>query len=135
MTVAARVLSDSALPPQTLAAYVDAVTPVLDDPQFAAVFADDALVEAPLTGIIDGIVVSGTVDRLLVTAAKVLIVDYKTNRAPPNDPRAIPLAYLKQMRAYAGLLHGVYPDKTIEAALLWTEVPRLDPVPLAAHTA
>ncbi len=126
--VAARLLADAGLSPQEMMDYLAAVTPVLDDPAFAPVFAADALAEAPLTGLVDGAVVSGTVDRLLVTQEKVLIVDYKTNRNPPRDPAAIPLAYNKQMRAYARLLEGVYPGRCIEAALLWTEVPRLDPV-------
>ena len=129
--IAAQVLSDSGLTADQIAEYVAAVAPVLDDSRFAAVFAADALVEASLTGLIDGVVVSGTVDRLLVTPAKVFIIDYKTNRNPPGDSSAIPLAYAKQMQAYSALLHGIYPDRTIEAALLWTEVPRLDIVTLA----
>ena len=124
-------LSDSGLTADQIAEYVAAVAPVLDDSRFAAVFAADALVEASLTGLIDGVVVSGTVDRLLVTPAKVFIIDYKTNRNPPGDSSAIPLAYAKQMQAYSALLHGIYPDRTIEAALLWTAVPRLDIVTLA----
>jgi ATP-dependent helicase/nuclease subunit A len=126
--VAARLLADAGLSPEDMAGYVAAVASVLDDPAFAPVFAADALTEAPLTGLLDGAVVSGTVDRLLVAPTKVLIVDYKTNRNPPRDPSAIPLAYARQMRAYAGLLRGVYPGRQVEAALLWTEVPRLDPV-------
>jgi len=129
--IAAQVLSDSGLTADQIAEYVAAVAPVLDDSRFAAVFAADALVEASLTGLIDGVVVCGTVDRLLVTPAKVFIIDYKTNRNPPGDSSAIPLAYAKQMQAYSALLHGIYPDRTIEAALLWTEVPRLDIVTLA----
>ncbi len=128
---AVRLLRDAELGDDAVASYVAAIAPMLDDPQFADVFAKDALVEVPLTGLIGGAVVSGTVDRLLVTPAKVLIVDYKTNRNPPRDPARAPEAYAKQMRAYAALLRGVYPDRAIEAALLWTELPRLDLVHLA----
>ncbi len=128
---ALRLLRDAELSDEVVFGYVAAIAPVLDDPQFADVFAKDALVEVPLTGLIGGAVVSGTVDRLLVMPAKVLIVDYKTNRNPPRDPARAPEAYAKQMRAYAALLRGIYPDRAIEAALLWTELPRLDLVHLA----
>src|SRR3546814_3260606 len=43
------------------------VLAVLDDPRFAALFGPDALAEAPVTAVIgDGLVVAGTIDRLLV---------------------------------------------------------------------
>ena len=130
MDTAARILADAKLPPEELEQYVASAARVLDDPRFAAIFSDDALSEAPLTGLIDGQVVSGIVDRLLIAPAKVLIIDYKTNRAPPPGPNAIPPAYAKQMLAYARLLRTIYPTHSIEAALLWTEAPRLDLVPL-----
>ena len=41
---------------------------IIDDPDHADLFGPDALAEAPLTAVLpDGTVVSGTVDRLLVT--------------------------------------------------------------------
>jgi len=131
--VAARLLADAELPAAELAAHVATVARVLDDPAFAPVFAADALVEAPLTGLVEGAVVSGSVDRLLVTPAKVLIVDYKSNRNPPALGEPPPAAYARQMRAYAGLLRGVYPGRRVEAALLWTEAPRLDRVDVDAR--
>ena len=82
----------------------------------------------PLTGVVNGQVVSGVVDRLLVDQAKVLVVDYKTNRRPPSSPDAVPGAYRTQMTAYVEILRHVYPDRDVKAALLWTEAPRLDTV-------
>ncbi len=130
LETAARVLADADLPPDELAQHVASAAKVLDDPAFAAIFGPEALSEAPLTGLVDGQAVSGVVDRLLVTPAKVLVVDYKTNRAPPTKPESIPASYRRQMQTYARLLAGIYPGREIQTALLWTEAPRLDIVAL-----
>lgn len=130
LEAAAKVLADAALPDDELASYVESAAQVLDDPAFAAIFSDRALAEAPLTGEVDGTIVSGVVDRLLVTPAKVLIVDYKTNRIPVASAASVPEAYRRQMQTYARLLAQIYPDREIQTALLWTEAPRLDIVPV-----
>ncbi|HEV2866212.1 MAG TPA: double-strand break repair helicase AddA, partial [Allosphingosinicella sp.] len=52
---------------------------VIDDPRFAELFGPAALAEAPIAAVIhDGIVVSGTLDRLLVGAERILVADFKT---------------------------------------------------------
>jgi len=117
-------------------ALVDVVLGVLDDPRFADLFTGDALVEAPIAGVVEGLVVSGTVDRLVVTSGKVTVVDFKTGRRVPATPDAAPTAHLRQMAAYAGVLAQVFPGRTIEAALLYSEGPvvhRLPPELLDAH--
>ena len=66
----------------------------------------------------------------------VLVIDYKTNRAPPATPDRVPAAYLRQMAAYGALLAAIYPDRRVRCALLWTEGPRLMPLDetaLASH--
>jgi ATP-dependent helicase/nuclease subunit A len=131
--VATRVLSDTGLSEAEIHDLTASAARVLDDPAFGAIFSPQALVEAPLTGVLGGQVVSGVVDRLLVGDQKVLIVDYKTNRAPPRNPAALPPGYVAQMQGYAGLLAQIYPQHQIEAALLWTALPRLDPVPLTTR--
>jgi ATP-dependent helicase/nuclease subunit A len=81
-------------------------------------------------------VVFGQVDRLAVTAEAVLLIDYKTNRAPPRSPAEVAPVYLRQMAAYCALLQAIYPDRPVRAALLWTDGPRLmalDDTALAPH--
>lgn len=102
---------------------------VLDDPRFAEIFTETALAEAPLAGEIGGTVIAGQVDRLVVTKDAVLVVDYKTNRPPPEKVEAVPTVYFKQMAAYRALLQQLYPAKTIRCALLWTDGPRLMELP------
>ena len=106
---------------------------VLDDPQFADVFAPGSRAEAAIAGtakdLPDGLAVSGRVDRLLVTPTRVLVVDYKTNRPAPASIEEADEAYRIQMAVYAAVLREVFPGRAIEAALVWTDGPRLMAVP------
>ncbi len=98
---------------------------VLDDPRFGRLFEPDALAEAPIAGLIGGYALSGQIDRLLVTDDEVLIVDYKTNRDPPEDEAAVSGTYVRQMAAYRMALQSIYPERPVRCALLWTQGPRL----------
>ena len=102
---------------------------VLADERFAHVFGKDSLAEVPLAAVVEGQVVAGTVDRLLVTDQTVTVVDYKTARRPPTSLEAVPEAILRQMAAYAAALVQVYPGRVIEAALLFTQTPQLIAIP------
>ena len=98
---------------------------LLEDENFAPLFAPDSLVEAPLTGLIDGVAVFRQIDRLCLRSDEVWIVDYKTNRPPPERAEDIPAAYRQQLDEYRMLLRGIYPEKKIRCFLLWTYAPRL----------
>ncbi|MXN66747.1 double-strand break repair helicase AddA [Stappia sp. GBMRC 2046] len=107
---------------------------VLNDARFSAVFSSQARAEVPIVGRIEApdgeeILVSGQIDRLLVTEGEVLIVDYKTNRHAPEAAQAAPLEYVTQLAVYRRLLGEIYPGKAIRAALLWTAAPRLMELP------
>jgi len=106
---------------------------VLDDPQFAEVFAPGSRAEAAIAGtakdLPPGLAVSGRVDRLLVTPSRVLVVDYKTNRPAPASIEEADEAYRIQMAVYAAVLREVFPGRSVEAALVWTDGPKLMPVP------
>ena len=98
---------------------------VLDDPAFAEIFAPDALAEAPLAGVVEGQVIAGTVDRLLVSDARVLVVDFKTGRRVPATADAVAPHHKAQMAAYVAVLRGIFPDREVRAALLYTAGPNL----------
>ena len=105
---------------------------VLTDPRFAAVFGPGSRAEAAIAGaaaeLPAGLAVSGRVDRLVIEPERVLVVDYKTNRpAPPRIEDADP-DYVRQMAVYVAVLGEVFPGRRIEAALLWTDGPKLMPV-------
>ncbi len=101
---------------------------VLDDPVFAPIFGPGSQAEVPLVGLVGERVVSGQVDRLLVGATEVLVVDYKTNRPPPRRVEDVAPVYLRQMAAYRAALACIYPGRAVRCALLWTDGPRLMPL-------
>lgn len=102
---------------------------VTEAPAHAALFGDGSRAEVPLIGTIrtrrGTFTVSGQVDRLAVTEKEVLIVDYKTNRPPPDKADDVPLVYRRQLALYRALLADIYPSRTIRAFLLWTAAPLL----------
>jgi ATP-dependent helicase/nuclease subunit A len=108
---------------------LDEVMAVIEDAEFGAIFAPGSRAEVPIAGLIDGPdgprAVSGQIDRLAVTADSVLIVDYKSNRPPPQDAENVPEIYWRQMAAYRAVIGKIYPDRAIRCALLWTDGPRL----------
>jgi ATP-dependent helicase/nuclease subunit A len=98
-------------------------------PLVAAALAPGSLAEAPLAGRIGGRMIAGQVDRLLVEPDRVLVLDYKTNRPPPQDVAAVAPLYLWQMAAYRALLRAAFPGRRVECALVWTYGARVMELP------
>jgi ATP-dependent helicase/nuclease subunit A len=110
---------------------------LLDDPRFAAVFAPGSRAEVSIVGRLErpgkpAALVSGQIDRLVLTPHEILIVDYKTNLAPPSGRTTTPAAYVRQLALYRAVLAKLYPEKPVRAALLWTETPELAEIPRSA---
>lgn len=117
---------------------LDSVFAVLDHPEFAPLFAAGSRAEVAVTGRVplagagaDEIAIAGQIDRLAVTDDEVMIVDYKSNRPPPATIEDVAPLYIRQLAAYRLALARVFPTRTVRAALLWTEVPRLMELPAA----
>ncbi|MFP5329460.1 MAG: double-strand break repair helicase AddA [Alphaproteobacteria bacterium] len=90
------------------------------DARFSALFGPGSLGEAPIAATLpEGRVIAGTVDRLLIEPERVMVVDYKTGRAP-EEGGAIPEAHRLQMEAYAEALSVIFPGRNVQAALLYT---------------
>lgn len=121
-TAAKRFLMRAGLDEDTADGFWQEVHGILEDARFAPIFGPDSRAEVPIAGLVGARAISGQVDRLVVTESEVLIVDYKTNRPPPRDAENVPEVYLKQMGLYARALQGIYPNHTIRAALLWTDI-------------
>lgn len=98
---------------------------ILDNPDYAMLFGPESHAEVPVTGLMDGKVLSGQIDRLYIAEDAIWIIDYKTNRPSPKKPEDIPNIYIKQMRAYANALKNIYPNRVVKAYLLWTDGPNL----------
>lgn len=107
------------------------VAAILNDRAFAPIFGPGSLAEVPVTGLLDGgRLISGQMDRLLITDEDILIIDYKTNRPPPMTVEDVPAIYMQQMKAYADTLAAIYPGRRVRGALLWTDGARLMELPL-----
>lgn len=113
-------------------AYAREALGVLADPEFAAVFGPGSRAETPIIATLsDGAVVRGVIDRMVVSADEVLLLDFKTDRPPPPTAAETPERILAQMAAYRAALRLVFPGKVVRSALLWTEEPRLMALPEA----
>lgn len=103
---------------------VRTVLGILNDPVLAELFGPDALAEAPVAAVVGEDVVNGVIDRLVVGADTVRLVDFKTGRVPQAEGDISP-SHLRQMAAYAAAIAVIFPDHSIEASLLYTAGPRL----------
>jgi ATP-dependent helicase/nuclease subunit A len=104
---------------------------VLADERFAAVFGPGSQAEVGIAGRPAGldVTVAGRIDRLVMEPCRILIVDFKTNRPAPRTIEGADPAYVLQLALYAAVLRERYPDRAVEAAMVWTDGPRLTPVP------
>ena len=113
----------------------DEILNVIHHPEFGVIFGPNSRAEVPIVGLInkqdqqDFYALSGQIDRMVVEDHRILIIDYKTNRPPPAHHDDVPDIYWRQMAIYQSALEKTYPGKTIESALLWTDGPRLMPLP------
>jgi ATP-dependent helicase/nuclease subunit A len=103
---------------------------LIGDPRFGQVFGPGSRAEVSIVGRLERpgrspALVSGQIDRLVVTPDEVLIVDFKTNHAPPRHPTEAPSGYVRQLALYRAVLARLYPQLPVRAALLWTETPEL----------
>ncbi|HEY0116789.1 MAG TPA: 3'-5' exonuclease, partial [Allosphingosinicella sp.] len=109
---------------------IDDACRVIDHADFADLFSAESLAEAPIAAVVEGgLVVTGTVDRLLVRDDRILVADFKTGRSVPDRPEEAPASHLRQMAAYRAALRIIFPGRTIDAALLYTAGPRIHPLP------
>jgi ATP-dependent helicase/nuclease subunit A len=109
---------------------------VLNDPAFAPLFGPESRAEVALAADIPhpggsgpALRLTGKIDRLVKSGDRVLILDYKTNRPPPMRPADVAAAYLFQLAAYRLGVAYIFPNSKIEAALLWTDGPRIMKLP------
>ena len=104
---------------------ISEVKSLLNNPQFGTVFGPLSKAEVPIMGLVDGKIISGQIDRLIVEENRVLVVDFKTNRPSAATSADIPNVYRLQMRAYRKLLQKIYPQKEIITLILWTNTATL----------
>ena len=102
---------------------------ITDNPEWADLFGPDARAEVPIAAVVGETVVSGRIDRLVVTPGHIRLLDFKTGRSVPADANSVAIPYLRQMAHYVAALEVIFPAASVEAALLFTHAPRLVELP------
>jgi ATP-dependent helicase/nuclease subunit A len=127
-----------ALPQRTQASIVAETLRLLRDPAFAPVFGPKSRAEVPIVATIPSPLAGkpplrlvGQIDRLVRLDHAIMIVDYKTNRPPPESPHKVADAYLYQLAAYSLAVQHIFGDVPVRAGILWTDGPRLMEIPPA----
>jgi ATP-dependent helicase/nuclease subunit A len=113
---------------ETAAGAVAEALAVLDAPFAGEIFGPNSLAEAgmalDLPAVSSGRML-GRIDRLVIGPDRVLVVDFKTDANPPTAPNAVSETYLAQLACYRAGLAALYPERVVEAAILWTAGPLL----------
>ena len=97
---------------------------VLETSELEFLFTPDALTEVNICAKVPELnneTIYGAIDRLIVQDNTVLAVDFKSNKTVPDNPNDVPKGLLRQMGAYVSALKQIYPDHSVESAILWTE--------------
>ena len=94
-------------------------------------FTPDSLAEVNVTAQLPTLnaPLSGTIDRLVISPQRVLIVDFKSNQTVPSTAEATPEGLLRQMGAYLEAVEQIYPHHRIDLAILWTTRPLVMDIP------
>lgn len=98
---------------------------LLIDKEYEMIFGADSRAEVPVFGAVDGKIISGQIDRLVIQKDKITIVDFKTNRPAGKTLAETPEVYKKQLKTYEALIRKIYPDRNVESYILWTNEARL----------
>ncbi len=104
---------------------VQEIAAVIEHPEWGSLFSTRARSEVPLAAQVGNVVVSGRVDRLLVEGNSVRVIDFKTGRRAPATEGEVAIPLMRQMAHYVAALKTIFPDAIVEAALLYTAVPKL----------
>ncbi len=123
----------SNLSPDQRAEILNNIFGILSDDHFKGLFEGEARAEVSLAGRLDvksgSMLVTGQIDRLIISDDRVTILDYKTNRSVPNSIADTPDEYITQLALYRDLVARIYKTKEIISALLWTQTPELMVIP------
>jgi ATP-dependent helicase/nuclease subunit A len=123
------------LPDDIAAGVVDEALAVFDAPFAGEIFCPDSLAEVGMAIDLPAVAAGrmlgrmlGRIDRLVIRPDRVLVVDFKTDAQPPAMQKEVSEGYLAQLGCYRAGLAALYPERVVEAAILWTAGPVLMPL-------
>ncbi len=104
---------------------VHCVLSVLDHPDLQPVFSGHSQAEVSIMGTLrlggQDYAISGRIDRMAVDDEEVTVLDYKTNRKPPDREEDVPLVHRAQLALYREILRPLYPRHRFRCVLAYTE--------------
>jgi ATP-dependent helicase/nuclease subunit A len=99
---------------------------LISNPEHRDFFGSDSQAEVSIGSLLpNGQRLTERIDRLVIRANDILVLDYKTDWNVPDTLKA-DHPHVVQLAAYAVALGKAYSGKSIRAAILWTSLPRLD---------
>jgi len=113
---------------ENIESIINEVISVFDNPDLSFLFSTNSKSEIAITGNYKNHIVSGQIDRLVITDDAVYIVDYKTSRKPPETIEKIPHNYIRQIALYKNSIADIYKDKEIICYFLWTHSLKLQKI-------
>lgn len=120
-------------PDQLLASeLVSEAMALLEAPELNDIFfGKDSFAEVGITAWIEqlGHTIYGFIDRLVVTDTAVLALDFKSNAGIPKSADQTPSGILAQQAAYLLALQQIYPNHSIDIAVLWTRTGQIMSIP------
>jgi ATP-dependent helicase/nuclease subunit A len=131
---AERYLAAAELPVNDRAGLAAEALALLDHPDMAALLDAQSGAEVSILARLpdlEGLEVSGRIDRLVVSPESVLIADYKTDAVPPATFEAAPPQYVNQLALYRAVIRRIYPDRPVRAFLVWTVTAAIHEIPEA----
>lgn len=87
---------------------------IVKNPNFNFLFNKEYRSEVAISAKIDGKIISGQIDLLILDQSSVTIIDYKTNLNKNSD------IYQEQLNLYSQIIANIYPNKKIITAIIWT---------------
>ncbi len=119
---------------EAAAALVDEALQVIENPECAPLFGPESRAEVPFAARLplgDGgeMLVSGQIDRLVVTDDGIIVADYKTARPAPQRLEDVPEEYVRQLAVYVRAMETLWPGRPVRTALVWTATPKLMWIP------
>jgi len=90
--------------------------------------------EVPIAYRVHNSIINGVIDRLVICEKEVYIVDYKTHRGLATElVDKFAEGYTKQMASYRDGIRQMWPDKKINALILFTGLKQICQLPLLPH--
>jgi len=96
---------------------------VLTAPNLAPWLGESALAEVEISAELPELGhrrIHGFIDRLVIDADEIRVLDYKSNAVVPETPDQVPTGIVRQMAAYRGALRLIHPGMPVRCAILWT---------------